>query len=80
MTACDLNINKTDIFLQINSINRAVLKLNIEQLEDEILGFEDALHDVLAHPEKSSFEYLETIKEKFAKLKALKEKLAVLEQ
>ena len=80
MTACDINMNRTDIFLQINSINKAVLKLNIEQLEDEILGFEDALYDVLAHPEKSSSEYLTAIKEKFSKLKALKEKLARLEK
>ena len=79
MTACDINSNRTDIIMQINSINRAILKLNIEQLEDEILGFEDALHDVLIHPEKSSSEYFVEIKEKFSKLKALKEKLAALE-
>ena len=80
MTACDINLNKVDVISQINSINRAVLKLNIDQLEDEILGFEDALQDVLVHPEKSSTEYLERIKDKFCKLRALKEKLAVLEQ
>ena len=79
MTACDVNSNRTDIFIQINTINKAILKLNIEQLEDEILGFEDALHDVLVHPEKSSSEYLAKIKEKFSKLRALKEKLAALE-
>lgn len=79
MTLCDIDSNRTDVFIQINSINRAILKLNIEQLEDEILGFEDALHDVLIHPEKSSSEYLSAIKEKFSKLRALKEKLAGLE-
>ena len=80
MTICSLNMKKTDILFQINTINKAILKLNIEQLEDEILGFEDALQDVLNHPEKSSFEYLEKVKEKFSKLRALKEKLAILEQ
>ncbi len=80
MTICNLNLKKTDVLFQINSINIAILKLNIEQLEDEILGFEDALHDVLNHPEKSSSEYLEKVKEKFSKLRALKEKLAILEQ
>ncbi len=79
MTACGINSNRTDILIQINSINRAILQLNIDQLEDEILGFEDALHDVLNHPEKSSSEYLVKIKEKFSKLRALKEKLADLE-
>ena len=80
MTACDINLNKVDIFTQINSINIAILKLNIDQLEDEILGFEDALQDVLVHPEKSSTVYLVEIKDKFSKLRALKEKLAILEQ
>jgi hypothetical protein len=56
------------------------LKLNIEQLEDEILCFEDALYDALNHPEKNNSNYLKSIKEKFNKLRLLKEKLADLDK
>jgi hypothetical protein len=80
MTTCNINKNRSDILFQVNSINKAILKLNIEQLEDEILCFEDALYDALNHPEKNNSNYLKSIKEKFNKLRLLKEKLADLDK
>ncbi len=80
MTTCNINKNRSDILFQVNSINKAILKLNIEQLEDEILCFEDALYDTLNHPEKNNSNYLKSIKEKFNKLRLLKEKLADLDK
>ncbi|MBQ3644705.1 MAG: hypothetical protein II961_08925 [Candidatus Riflebacteria bacterium] len=80
MTTCNINKNRSDILFQVISINKAILKLNIEQLEDEILCFEDALYDALNHPEKNNSNYLKSIKEKFNKLRLLKEKLADLDK
>ena len=80
MTTCNINKNRSDILFQVISINKAILKLNIEQLEDEILCFEDALYDALNHPEKNNSNYLKSIKENFNKLRLLKEKLADLDK
>ncbi|MBP5470262.1 MAG: hypothetical protein J6Z11_13570 [Candidatus Riflebacteria bacterium] len=79
MTICDTTPNKSDLMVQVIALNKAILKLNIEQLENEILSFEDILHDALNHPEKANNSYLKSIKEKFAKLHLLQQKLASLE-
>ena len=79
MTACDTNVNKSDLLFQVNALNKAILKLNIEQLENEIISFEAPIHAALINPEKVSNTYLDIIKEKLSKLKVLKQKLASLE-
>ena len=76
MTTCDTSFNKSDLMLQVIALNKAILKLNIEQLENEILSFEDSLHDPLNHPESNTVSFLNNIIEKFAKLHKLKSKLA----
>ena len=80
MTTCETNVTKSDVMAQIVALNKAILKLNIEQLENEILSFEDSLHDVLNHPENASATYLNNIKEKFIKLSRLKQKLSSFDQ
>ena len=78
MTTCETNMNKSELLFQLNALNKAILKLNIEQLENEILSFEAPLHDPLNHPERNSTSYLITIKEKIIKLQKLQQKLALL--
>ena len=76
---CETSLNKSDLMLQVIALNKAILKLNIEQLENEILSFEDILQNTSNNPENKNMSFLLTIKEKFAKLHRLKQKLASLE-
>ena len=76
MTTCETNMNKSELLFQLNALNKAILKLNIEQLENEILSFEAPLHDTLNYPEINSTSYLSAIKEKIIKLQKLQQKLA----
>ena len=78
MTTCETNMNKSELLFQLNDLNKAILKLNIEQLENEILSFEAPLHDPLNYPEINSSSYLVKIKEKIIKLQKLQQKLASL--
>lgn len=73
------NCNGSDIFSQIIALNKSIIKLNIERLEDEILAFEDSLRDAMAHPEKAASFPFTTVKEKFAQIKELENKLTELE-
>ncbi len=76
---CETSLNKSDLMLQVIALNKAILKLNIELLENEILSFEDILQNTLNNPENKNMSFLITIKEKFNKLHQLKQKLASFE-
>ena len=76
---CETSLNKSDLMLQVIALNKAILKLNIEQLENEILSFEDILQNTSDNPENKNISFLLTIKEKFTRLHQLKQKLASLE-
>ena len=76
---CETSLNKSDLILQVIALNKAILKLNIEQLENERLSFEDILQNTSDNPENKNISFLLTIKEKLTKLHQLKQKLASLE-
>lgn len=79
MMTSNINFNNSPIMLQAIALNKALLKLTIEQLEDEILAFEDVLSLAINHPEESPSIPFNTIKEKISKLNELQAKLDKLE-
>ncbi len=79
MTTCNITKKNSNLLIQVTAINKAIIKLNIEQLEDEILSFKDKLYESLNNPEQPN-NYLETLKEKIIKLRNLQDKLSKLEE
>lgn len=78
MMTSNINSNNSPIWLQAISVNKALLELSIEKLEDEILAFEDAINYAMLHPEKESAIPFSSIEAKISKLNELEAKLANL--
>lgn len=73
-----MNHNQSNIMFQAVALNKMLLRLTIEQTEDEILSFENALTNAINHPEELKNLPLDLIKDKFKKLNQLQCKLAEL--
>ncbi len=69
------NYDSSELLSQISLLNKYILKLNIERLEDEILAFEDTLRNAVSNPVLQEKIPLEIIKNKITKLHLLEERL-----
>lgn len=78
MMTSNINFDFSPICLKAMAINKTILELSIEKLEDEILAFEDAINYAIQHPEKAPAIPFRLLEEKASKLSKLQEKLAAL--
>lgn len=79
MMTSNININQSPLFIQAEALNKTLLEYGIEQLEDEILAFEDMISNAIQHPEKASSIPFSLIRDKISKLSELQTKLAALD-